>query len=295
MIPQQIDVSIPINVAAVEVGEKLQWSLETMFVGSFIANFFVSVSMKKLMEATRVLQIISFFILIKISYSPVSFVFMTKIYEFGIFKIIPESAIAWALIQTGLKQPYGTQLVIEINGEERDKQPRSAINEQIISMNILGLGAAFLLVSAVLVSILLFLLRRCPRVKTSFKKKYVPLIYNAVHASFKTAILPLLIVQLSLAKNMNDSGDPVGMKAYYLPSAILAAAIFYPLGMHIFLNRNYQALVDNDSEFSNKHKEAYENILTSTNESKLGFVLVTHFRRLIYALVIVFMVPVPSL
>lgn len=44
--------------------------------------------MKKMLQAIRVLQLVSFFVVIQINFTPVSYVFLDKIFEFSNFKII---------------------------------------------------------------------------------------------------------------------------------------------------------------------------------------------------------------
>jgi hypothetical protein len=50
-------------------------------------------SMKKLLQAIKVLQIIAFFSLIQIDYSPMSSIVLEKIYKFATFKVISKEVM----------------------------------------------------------------------------------------------------------------------------------------------------------------------------------------------------------
>ena len=78
------------NLMASSVGASMEATMDTFMVGSFALNAFVSVSMKQIMKAIRVLQIVSFFTLLEINYPPLSLMFMQAIYRFSTFKIVPK-------------------------------------------------------------------------------------------------------------------------------------------------------------------------------------------------------------
>ena len=49
-------------------------------ISQILINFFVSVSMKKMLTAVKIIQIIAFFVLIDINYTPVSDVFLQALF-----------------------------------------------------------------------------------------------------------------------------------------------------------------------------------------------------------------------
>ena len=71
----------------------MEQSMNTLLIGSFIVNIFISLSMKKLLESIRVFQIIAFFILIQISFPPLANIYLQTIFSFATFKIVPKEII----------------------------------------------------------------------------------------------------------------------------------------------------------------------------------------------------------
>lgn len=198
-IPPQIDFKIPLNLAVVQVGDGVKQSLQTMLLSSFFAQFFLSLSMKKLLEATRYLQIVSFFILIQINFTPVSFVFMTKIYEYSTFKVLPPAVVDWFLIEIGIYKAafQKKQLIISVDNEIEDNEPENLKNSfvnQITKMDSLALGAAALIGFIILIIFLLYFCRKSKKCTKIIKRKFLPLMFGGIHASFKTAMLPVMIV-----------------------------------------------------------------------------------------------------
>jgi len=48
-IPQQVDMEVTLNTAAAAIGDTLENTVNSLLIGSFVFNFFVSVSMKQLL------------------------------------------------------------------------------------------------------------------------------------------------------------------------------------------------------------------------------------------------------
>ena len=61
-----------------------------IIIGNLVLNIFVSISLKSIMEAIQILQIIAFFVMIDLNYSPFTLLFLRGIYLLTTFKIIPE-------------------------------------------------------------------------------------------------------------------------------------------------------------------------------------------------------------
>lgn len=68
-VPPLLDLNSRLVNIQVEIGETMKHSMNSMILGSFVINFIVSISMKKLLQAVRIFQIIAFFILLPISFS----------------------------------------------------------------------------------------------------------------------------------------------------------------------------------------------------------------------------------
>lgn len=96
------------------MGESIKDSMNSMLLGSFLINFFVSVSMKQLLQAIRVFQFIAFFILLPVSFTPESKLVMETMYKFVTFKVIPEEVMQKIMVRLGLKKSLIQELP-EIN------------------------------------------------------------------------------------------------------------------------------------------------------------------------------------
>jgi hypothetical protein len=143
-------------------------ALQYLFSGNFLAKLMVGITMKKFMEATRVLQIISFFILIKINYTPPSSLFLTKIYELCIFKILSDEAIQWFLIWCGAKIESERSLVIigeRLEVGEKQSKIAELLESLLTNLNILAIGVFIFLVFSVLVIVSLCIYQRSPKTK----------------------------------------------------------------------------------------------------------------------------------
>lgn len=78
-------------------------SMNFIMLGKYMINFFLAVSMKKLMQSIKVLQLVSFFYLIQINFTPVSKLFLGKLYEFSTFKVLPPELVEFILYKLGHK------------------------------------------------------------------------------------------------------------------------------------------------------------------------------------------------
>jgi hypothetical protein len=54
-VPKQVDMQDTFNVAAASISDSMSSTMDTLMIGSFVLNFVVSVSMKKILGAIRVL------------------------------------------------------------------------------------------------------------------------------------------------------------------------------------------------------------------------------------------------
>ena len=60
--------------------------------------------MKKITQAIQILQIIAFFVLIKVDFSPITLFFLRSINVFATFKLVPDEVMSDGLIYLGLKE-----------------------------------------------------------------------------------------------------------------------------------------------------------------------------------------------
>jgi hypothetical protein len=65
-----------VNVAAASVGKSIEQAMDSMMIGNFVVNLFVSASMKKLLQGIRVLQVLAFFVFIRVNFTPISELFL---------------------------------------------------------------------------------------------------------------------------------------------------------------------------------------------------------------------------
>ena len=101
-IPKQIDMQDSFNVAAASLSDSMGSTMDTLMIGSFAINFVVSVSMKKILGAIRVLQIIAFFVLIKIEFPPICKLFLEAVYRFTTFRVVPDELMDVVLEEVGI-------------------------------------------------------------------------------------------------------------------------------------------------------------------------------------------------
>ena len=93
-----------LNAALAKTSESMESSMNSMLAGSIVVNFIVSFSMKKLLEAIRVLQIIAFFTFLEINFTPISMLFLQSLYNFTTFKVVPEELMDKIMIFFGIKE-----------------------------------------------------------------------------------------------------------------------------------------------------------------------------------------------
>jgi hypothetical protein len=75
-IPGQVDLSNRFNVVILAAGESIQDSMNGFLIGSFVFNAVISISMKKLLQTIKVIQLISFMVVMLISFRPVCKLFL---------------------------------------------------------------------------------------------------------------------------------------------------------------------------------------------------------------------------
>ena len=90
--------------ATVSVSNTVDKVMNTFMVGNFFLNFFVSASMKKILTAIRVIQVIAFFKFILINYDPISLIFINSLYTFTTFKMVPPELMSKVLKALGMKK-----------------------------------------------------------------------------------------------------------------------------------------------------------------------------------------------
>jgi hypothetical protein len=99
-----MDMDLEANRAMNDIAMLISLSLNTLLFGSYILNAFFNLSMKKLLQAIRVIQMIAFFFLIQVNFTPISWLFLEKIYSFVTFKVIPDQLMSDFLILLGFKE-----------------------------------------------------------------------------------------------------------------------------------------------------------------------------------------------
>ena len=104
------------NVGLASASDTMEASMNSVIGSSFFINFLISFSMKKLLEAIRVLQIIAFFSFIEINYPPISMLFLQSMYKFTTFKVVPEDFMDKAMTTLGIKDD-STAIIEEESGE----------------------------------------------------------------------------------------------------------------------------------------------------------------------------------
>lgn len=104
----------------IQMGESIKGSMNSMILGSFVLNFFVSVSMKQLLQVIRVFQVIAFFILLPVSFTSEANLVMQTMYSFATFKVVPPEWMGVILERLGLKaSPRGELPEINFNSTRR--------------------------------------------------------------------------------------------------------------------------------------------------------------------------------
>ena len=103
-IPQQIDMSSKFNQILASSSTSAKTSLNTFILGTFVLNFVISFSMKKLLQSMRVLQLIAFMVYIQINFTPISKFFMQQLHSFVTFKVVPPELMQLMLTKIGINQ-----------------------------------------------------------------------------------------------------------------------------------------------------------------------------------------------
>ena len=92
-IPKQADMEDPIVASAQTVAKTIEVTMDGILIGSVAINFIVAVSLKQILTAIRVMQIVAFLSFVEINFTPISMIFMKSIYNFTTFKVIPQTVI----------------------------------------------------------------------------------------------------------------------------------------------------------------------------------------------------------
>ena len=84
------------------IGESIDKTMNGIFIGQIAINAVVGASMNKMLQAIKVIQLLSFILLIEIDYTPITQIYLESIYKFATFKMIPPEFMQWF---TGLLSP----------------------------------------------------------------------------------------------------------------------------------------------------------------------------------------------
>ena len=71
-----VDMSLYRNQLIAGAGSSIKSSMNSFMLGSFTLNFVISFSMKKLLTAIRVLQMVAFMVFLRVGFSPISMLFI---------------------------------------------------------------------------------------------------------------------------------------------------------------------------------------------------------------------------
>ena len=66
-----------------------------IFLGQIAVNAVVGASMNKMLQAIKVIQLLSFIKTIEIDYTPITQIYLGSIYKFATFKMIPPELMQW--------------------------------------------------------------------------------------------------------------------------------------------------------------------------------------------------------
>ena len=169
-------------------------SMNSFMIGSFLFNFVISFSMKKLLEAIRVLQLIAFMVWLKINFSPISLFVMNQMYKFVTFKVVPPEVMDLMLYKLGLKKMGGVsndqqaQQTLRVlqetqdQGNEEETGAKAADFDLLSSMNIMlvgGMGAMVFFIIAVVTYYLM--VKNHPIFVKKMKNKLTALSFNGIH------------------------------------------------------------------------------------------------------------------
>jgi hypothetical protein len=123
-IPQQINKNELLERATIQIADKIETSMNYVMLGSITVNFLISISLKQVIKAIRVLQFIAFFVLIEVSYPPGFLIFMQSLFRFTTFKIVPEKIFGQILVAIGVKdkQDKNNGVVIEIENDSTGRR-----------------------------------------------------------------------------------------------------------------------------------------------------------------------------
>lgn len=88
-LPPQVDLDNTLVQIQREVSDKIEKQMEGLTFGMFVLNFFVAVSMKKILQTIKVFQILAFLILMSVNFTPECQLLMQTIYNFATFKVVP--------------------------------------------------------------------------------------------------------------------------------------------------------------------------------------------------------------
>ena len=277
--------------------------MNSAIVISIVINFVISFSMKKLLETIRVYQLTAFFVLLFINFPPITKDVLLAIYSFATFKVVPKQAIRDVLDLFGLDS---STLLIR-DREEAEKRRRlfeasdalnfslggTRANSLIEDLNAIVVAIVGVICLGLLFCLLLICRSRCPSVSEKLQKKVKTKFFNVVHQMFNNAALPMLVTSLTKIKHAIEAEKADSAVA----SEIFIICIFciYPLATFRYLNLKGKKLdASTFIEFNSLHKHAYIN-LRLWQALSLSFILVAHFRRILFATVIVLLSQFPWL
>ena len=291
-------------------------------IGEFVINFFVSVSMKEIIKAIVILQIISFFVLINIDYSPFSMLFLKSIYQFTTFKLIPPEFMDKILIFLGIKEQEkvggktentlkrmltGTQDDHEEPKDEHDDVEISNMTEAgythqsgiVKNLNFMIIGFLILLIAIVFVAVGRLIMRTVSKKRMKKIKKITSTvktqIFHGVHTAVNTSSVPIQVTAFHDLKLCLE--EHKSLTKFISPLCIIGFFVAYPIATYAYLSPRKERLEDLDEKFLRRKHRAVFAALRYYRKDRLGlgYIFFLHYRRLIYSLVIVALSSYPSI
>ena len=206
--------------------------MDTLMVGGFAINLLVGVSMKQILKAIRVFQIIAFFPMLAINYPPESLIFLQAINQFSTFKIVPAQILEEVINFLGLGDEDSDELnltvfTLSLNTEDTtnfDETRRLLIEEEASSFMVESMGytsdsnmfknlnsillafIGFLFLIFILI-IFRFLIKKYQVIQKLYTKISQTVFFSSVHAFMNTAAIPVQVTAMFELSSVLDNGD----------------------------------------------------------------------------------------
>ena len=281
------------NSLVAEASKNAKNTMDSFMIGTFVLNFVVSFSMKKLLQSMRVLQLISFMVFLKINFTPISKFFMEQLHAFVTFKVVPPEFMLLILAKLGVKNQReettafqsSTRRLLEEEPEAASPPVERSMLEDLnlIIVGVVGFGVLMIIGG---VAILCF--RNRPHLHKKLKHKLLVIFFNALHQTMTNASLPIIInamyqIQANVAFGKSTF-------ASFAPILIITVFGVYPLVVSKLMPQ-YLKKLESDQLFAACHLSSLSNL----SPQKLAFLIPIHLRRLLYCSVLVFLISTPGL